>query len=266
MESSAFPLTGQSALVTGAGSPNGIGFTAARHLAQQGAHVILTGLSDRVLHRRDELKNLGFSATAATADLTLENGIRDLESLCLTAPHPLRILVNNAGMTSLSSPASEAGESGGILETSIDGFSRSLDRNLTSSVRLTKQLLPYLVKSAPSRIVFVSSVTGPIMAMKGEMSYSVAKAGLVGLTKSLALDFAARGITVNAVAPGWIGTDSQTDLERENGSATPIGRSGTPDEVASAIAWLCSPSASYITGQTIVIDGGNSIQEERHME
>jgi 3-oxoacyl-[acyl-carrier protein] reductase len=109
----------------------------------------------------------------------------------------------------------------------------------------------------------VTSVTGAHMAMKNEVSYAAAKAGLTGLTKALALDEAPHSITVNAVAPGWIATGSQTDSEKAEGLAVPMGRSGTPHEIASAIAWLASPSASYITGQTLIIDGGNSIAEER---
>ena len=109
----------------------------------------------------------------------------------------------------------------------------------------------------------VASTTGTISAIHNNVAYAAAKAGLVGLTRALALDEAKNNITVNAIAPGWIATDSQTKFEILHGDATPMGRSGTPEEVASAIAWLCSPGASYITGQLIVVDGGNSIEEER---
>ena len=112
-------------------------------------------------------------------------------------------------------------------------------------------------------MVFVASVTGPVMAMNGEPAYAAAKAGLIGLARALAVDSAAHGVTVNAVAPGWISTGSQTPFEHAQGLSTPVGRSARPDEVASAIGWLCSPGASYVTGQCLVIDGGNSIAEER---
>lgn len=261
-----FSLTGQSAIVSGAGSSNGIGFATAKLFSELGAQVLLAGMSDRIFERRDELNSQGFRSEAVAADLTTEEGLEAVLAASRNLTHSLRILVNNAGMTSVSSSASELGEASGILDTSITGFRRAIERNLTSSFGLTKALLPELRKNAPSRIVFVSSVTGPLMAMKEEVSYAAAKAALTGLTKSLALDFASEQITVNSVAPGWIETDSQTTSERLNGQATPLKRSGKPEEIASTIAWLASPSASYITGQTVVVDGGNSIQEERHME
>jgi 3-oxoacyl-[acyl-carrier protein] reductase len=259
-----FSLTGQGAIVSGAGSSKGIGFATAKLLSELGAQVLITGLSERIFERQDELNSLGFQSAAVAADLTTEEGVEAVLVASKNLTYPPCILVNNAGMTSVSSQASELGETNGILDTSITGFRRALERNLISSFGLTKALLPDLRKNAPSRIIFVSSVTGPLMAMKREVSYAAAKAALVGLTKSLALDFASEHITVNSVAPGWIETDSQTTSERLDGKATPLKRSGKPEEIASAIAWLSSPSASYITGQTVVVDGGNSIQEERH--
>jgi 3-oxoacyl-[acyl-carrier protein] reductase len=259
-----FSLAGQGAIVSGAGSPNGIGFATAKLLSELGAQVLITGLSNRIFERRDELNSRGFHSDAVAADLTSDEGVEAVAVASRNLSNPIRILVNNAGMTSVSSSASELGETNGMLDTSLAGFRRALERNLISSFGLTKALLPVLRTNAPSRIVFVSSVTGPLMAMKGEVSYAAAKAALTGLTKSLALDFASEQITVNSVAPGWIETDSQTTSERLNGQATPLKRSGKPEEIASAIAWLSSPSASYITGQTVIVDGGNSIQEERH--
>jgi 3-oxoacyl-[acyl-carrier protein] reductase len=101
------------------------------------------------------------------------------------------------------------------------------------------------------------------MAMRADIGYATAKAGMIGLTRAAAIDTAQHGITVNAVAPGWIATGSQTPQEHTEGLVTPIGRSGTPSEVAAAIAWLATPGASYITGQYLILDGGNSVTEQR---
>jgi 3-oxoacyl-[acyl-carrier protein] reductase len=263
MVDSPFSLHGSSALITGAGSPSGIGFSAASLLARLGAEVILSGASERIHDRAGELRDQGFQAHSVASDLTTHHGVDELVNAVSVAHHPLRIVVNNAGMTSVSSPMDTTGESAGIDDTSVEAFEFALARNLTSTFMVTKALLPTLRQSGSGRIVMVTSVTGAVMAMKNEVSYAAAKAGVTGLMKALALDEAPSGITVNAVAPGWIATASQTDLEVAEGVTTPIGRSGTPEEVAAAIAFLVSPAASYITGQTLVVDGGNSIAEER---
>jgi 3-oxoacyl-[acyl-carrier protein] reductase len=263
MTMSEFSLEGSSAVITGAGSKHGIGFATATLLAKMGADVVLSGASDRVHQRVEELSTLGFRAHGIAADLTTARGVDALVDVATRTANPLRILVNNAGMTSISAPMDTTGESANIDNTSSEAFSLALSRNLSSAFSVTKALLPTIRQNSGGRIVMVTSVTGSVMAMTNEVSYAAAKGGLRGLMMALARDEAPRGITVNAVAPGWIATESQTALEKTEGLHTPMGRSGTPEEIASTIAWLVSPSASYITGQTIVVDGGNSIAEER---
>jgi 3-oxoacyl-[acyl-carrier protein] reductase len=162
-------------------------------------------------------------------------------------------------MTSVSQPSSEAGL---LDEMSLDTWRQGLYRNLDTAFLATRAVLPAM-SGGWGRIVMMASVTGPVMAMRADPVYATAKAGMVGLVRALALDVAGRGITVNAVAPGWIATGSQTPHEHEQGVRTPIGRSATPAEVAAAVAFLASPGSSYLTGQCLVVDGGNSIAEER---
>ena len=254
-------LTGRAALVTGAGSESGIGFAAARALAELGASVTLAATTDRIHGRAQELADLGHAAQGAIADLTRASAAEALVGSAREHWGRLDIVVNNAGMTSVAVPGS--GEGGDALSLDADAWRASMARNLDSAYYVSRAAIPAMRESGWGRIVMVASVTGPVMAMRAESAYAAAKAGMVGLARSLAVDFAADGITVNAVAPGWIATGSQTDHEREQGLRTPMRRSATADEVASAIAWLCTPGAAYTTGQCLVVDGGNSISEER---
>lgn len=256
-----FDLDGRVALVTGAGSEAGIGFAAARMLAAMGASVEIASTTDRARARARELTEAGFQARGAVADLTDASQARRLVDDAAEHWGRVDIVVNNAGMTSVA--ASGAPESGTALDLAPEDWRASLARNLDSAFYVARAALPGMRVSGWGRIVNVASVTGPVMAMRAEAAYAAAKAGMVGLTRSLALDFAAEGITVNAVAPGWIATASQTEHECEQGLRTPMRRSATPEEVASAVTWLCTPGAAYTTGQCLVVDGGNSIAEER---
>lgn len=256
-----FDLTGRVALVTGAGSDTGIGFATARLLAQLGAAVEIAATTSRSDERASEIIAQGLTAHGSQADLTDPTAAEGLVDATRQRWGRLDIVVNNAGMTSVAS--SGAAESGDAINLSPDAWRSSIARNLDSAFYVTRAALPSMRDAGWGRIVMVSSVTGPVMAMQGEAAYAAAKAGMLGLARSLAVDFAADGITVNAVAPGWIATGSQTAHEREQGLRTPMRRSATADEVASAIAWLCTPGASYTTGQCLVVDGGNSIAEER---
>ena len=248
----AFDLTGRTALITGAGSPTGIGLAAARLLGHMGAAVHITATTDRVHERVAELRADGIDAAGSIADLTVEELVGAL-------PAEIDLLVNNAGMISVG----EDFEDGSLAGMSLATWRAGLRRNLDTAFLVSRHLVPGMADRGWGRVVNVASVTGPVMAMRDDPAYAAAKAGMVGLTRSLALDFADRGVTVNAVAPGWIATGSQTEDEARQGTMTPIGRSAQPGEVAAAIAWLCSPGAAYKTGQCLVVDGGNSIAEQR---
>lgn len=256
-----FSLEGRTALVTGAGSPTGIGFASARLLAELGARVMITSTTDRIHTRVDELTRAGLEAYGSFGDLTDESTVGRITDEAVAALGTVDILVNNAGMTSVSLPGID--EADVATELPYAQWRAAIERNLDTAFLMSRAVIPHMRSARWGRIISVASVTGPVMAMRHDPAYAASKAGLVGLTRALALDHAADGITVNAVAPGWIATGSQTPNERAEGFVTPVGRSAAPDEVASAIAWLATPGAAYTTGQCIVIDGGNSIAEER---
>ena len=255
-----FDLSGRVALVTGAGSASGIGFASARLLASMGASVLVTSTTQRIETRADELRSLGFDVRALVGDLTDPSTAEELVRSARSAWGSLDVVVHNAGMTSVSDPAFANGR---IDEMTFETWRSGLSRNLDTSFHVAKAALPVMTASGWGRLVMVASVTGPVMAMHAEPAYAAAKAGMVGLTRALAIDVASSGVTVNAVAPGWTETGSQTPDEFQHGLRTPIGRSATPDEVASAVAWLATPGAAYVTGHCVVVDGGNSINEER---
>ncbi|MEV1294752.1 SDR family NAD(P)-dependent oxidoreductase [Pseudonocardia sp. NPDC049635] len=247
------------AIVTGAGSAQGIGFAAARLLGAGGSAVVITSTTDRIFERVAELRAAGIRAEGVVADLTDRADVDAVVGRASDAFGGTDILVNNAGMTSVSG----ANASGAIDGLALADWHASLDRNLTTSFLMIRAVAGTMQDAGYGRIVNVSSVSGPVAAYAGDVAYHAAKAGVVGLTRAVAIDMAAAGVTVNAVAPGWIDTASASDHERAMGAATPVGRSGTADEVANAIAFLAGDGASYITGQLITVDGANSISEER---
>lgn len=247
------------AIITGAGSAQGIGFAAARLLGAGGSRLVITSTTGRIFERVAELRAAGIRAEGVVADLTDQTGVDAVVTCASDSFGGVDVLVNNAGMTAVS----DSYASGAVDGLSLDHWHASLDRNLTTSFLMTRAVAGFMQAAGYGRIVNVSSVSGPVAAYAGDVAYHAAKAGIVGLTRATAIDTAAAGITVNAVAPGWIDTPSASDHERAMGAATPVGRSGTADEVAHVIAFLAGEGASYITGQLITVDGGNSISEER---
>jgi 3-oxoacyl-[acyl-carrier protein] reductase len=248
-------LKGKVALVTGAGSAEGIGFATARILTAQGANVAITSTTDRIQERRAELGNE--RTLALVCDLRSFADAGELVKQVLAHFGKIDILVNNAGMVQWG-----AKEFLARFDTlTEEQWDSEIDLNLKTCFNVTRAVIPHMIRAKYGRIVNVSSVTGPVASNPGNSAYAAAKAAMAGLTRTLALEVGGASITVNAVAPGWIKTASSSEREIEAGSHTPIGRSGTPDEVAALIVFLCSREASYITGEVIVVDGGNSVQE-----
>ena len=246
------------ALVTGAGSATGIGFAVARALGRDGLAVGVCSTTDRIHDRARELAADGVEAAGFVGDLTDSGTARSIVEAASTGLGEIDVLVNNAGMVTVDM---DTGEEPMFVDLDDDTWARSLAMNLTTAYSVTRAVLPGMLRRGWGRVVMISSVTGPLVTNPGSAGYSAAKAGMDGLMRAIAIEAARSGVTVNSVAPGWIATGSQTPEEAVAGRNTPVGRSGTPEEIAAAVAFLASEGASYLTGQSIAVDGGNTIQE-----
>ena len=248
-------LTGRVALVTGTGSPEGIGFATAWLLLAQGASVAITSTTERIRERAAELGS--DRILSSVCDLRgFDNAARLIREV-IEHFGKIDLLVNNAGMVQMGAPGLVAG-----FDTLTEQqWDKEIELNLKTCFNATRAVVPHMMQAKYGRIVNVSSVTGPVATDPGMSAYSAAKAAMAGLTRSLALELGPFGITANAVAPGWIKTASSSPREIEAGRYTPLGHPGTAAEVAALNVFLCSDESSYVTGQTIVVDGGNTIQE-----
>ena len=247
------------ALVTGAGAADGIGFATAAALGREGARLAICSTTDRIHARAEALAAMGFDAEGFVADLTDRAAVRAMIDAVLARFGQIDILVNNAGMVTVHDP--DDGEEAPFVALAAEDWDRTIDRNLGTAFNVTRAVVPDMAERGWGRVVMVSSVTGPVVTVPGSAGYSAAKAAMDGLMRAVAIEVAGAGVTVNAVQPGWIATGSQLPSEAVAGTHTPIGRSGSPAEVAEVITFLAGDRASYVTGATIVVDGGNTIQE-----
>jgi 3-oxoacyl-[acyl-carrier protein] reductase len=235
------------ALVTG--GSKGIGAAIARALAADGWHVAVNYRSDEEGANATvkAIEDAGGKAVALHADVT--NGAPD--DLFKQAEEelggPVLALVNNAGVTA----------DGLAIQLDDEAWDRVIGTNLTAAFRLTRRAMRPMIKARYGRIVNVASVVGP-RANAGQSNYAAAKAGLIGMTKTVAAEVARRGVTVNAVAPGFIETEMTKDIPDAVIEAIPARRAGAPDEVAAAVRFLASDDAAYVTGTTLYVDGGMS--------
>jgi 3-oxoacyl-[acyl-carrier protein] reductase len=242
-------LSGRTAVVTG--GSRGIGRAIVLRLAEQGADVVFSyrGNAAAAAEAVAAVEALGHSAIAYQGDVTDPASAEGLVKAALDAFGKVDILVNNAGIT----------RDDLIMRMSVDAWREVLETNLFGAFYATKAVTRPMLKAKRGRIINITSVSGQA-GQTGQANYSAAKAGLIGLTKATARELASRGITANAVAPGFVLTELTRDLPEallaQITAATPLGRFGTTEEIASAVAFLASDEAAYITGQVLAVDGG----------
>jgi 3-oxoacyl-[acyl-carrier protein] reductase len=241
-------LQGRIALVTGASQ--GIGRACALELARAGATVVLAARNEvKLAEAVEEIQGAGGEAAAIPLDLASEESIKSVAKSLVESYGKIEILVNNAGIT----------RDGLMLRMKREDWDDVLRTNLTGAFLLTQALLSPMLKNRWGRIVNITSVVGRT-GQAGQVNYAASKAGLIGLTRSMARELASRGITVNAVAPGYIETPMTAVLDEKQRAAMiaaiPLGRPGTDLEIAQAVKFLASDAAAYITGHVLDVNGG----------
>lgn len=242
-------MKGKTAIVTGAAK--GIGKEIALKLAGMGANIVLNYVNseEKAIEAQEEIKALGVEVLIIKGDVSV---IKDVENLVNTAKEKfgtIDIMVNNAGIT----------KDNLILRMKEEDFDSVIDINLKGTFNCLKAITPIMVKQKKGRIINISSIVG-VTGNAGQVNYSASKAGIIGMTKSLAKEIGSRGITVNAVAPGFIETEMTAVLgekfKEEAKKGISLKRLGTPKDVANVVGFLASEEGSYITGQVINVDGG----------
>lgn len=243
-------LNGKTALVTGAS--RGIGRAIALRLAEDSANVavIYAGSADKAEAVVNEITALGVNAKAYRCNVADSAAVNETVKAVTNDLGKIDILVNNAGIT----------RDGLMLRMKDEDFDAVLDTNLKGAFNMIRACYSGFIRKKSGRIINISSVSG-IMGNAGQANYSASKAGVIGLTKSVARELASRGITCNAVAPGFIQTDMTENLGDNNPllNSIPLGRMGKPEDIAAAVAFLASDSAAYITGEVLKVDGGLAI-------
>jgi 3-oxoacyl-[acyl-carrier protein] reductase len=241
------PMTGQTAIVTGAS--RGIGRCVALALAEAGSEVVVNYARSAEAAEAvvAEILEAGGQAYALKADVAEEPAVKAMVDTVLERSGRIDALINNAGIT----------RDGLLMRMKMDDWQAVINLNLTGVFLCTRAVTRTMLKQKSGRIINITSVVG-LMGNAGQANYAAAKAGVVGLTRSAAKEMASRGITVNAVAPGFIATDMTKDLNAEGIlAAIPLGRFGNPEQVAGAVRFLAAdPAAAYITGQVLQVDGG----------
>lgn len=241
-------LTNQVALVTGAS--RGLGKAIALALAQEGASIAAVARSEEALKETLEaIRALGGVAEPFALDVADHAAVDATVEKIATRFEHIDILVNNAGVT----------RDGLLARMSTEAWDTVINTNLKGAFNLTKPVGRLMVKQRAGRIINISSVIG-LMGNAGQANYAASKAGLIGFTKSVAREFASRGITCNVVCPGFIETDMTRELKEDMRAKLldriPLQRLGQPEDIAGVVTFLCSPAASYMTGQILTVDGG----------
>lgn len=244
--------------ITGGGS--GIGFGIARCFYRQGYHVIIVGRSNRVI---TAAKKLGPNAKAWQVDISKKTNVENIFEMLKQQQIQVDVLVNNAGISHLCR----------FLDVTDEILQDHYETNVLGCIYCTQAVLPQMIEQQWGRIIMISSVTGPFVADPGDCAYAMTKAALLGITKSLAIEFAPYQITVNAICPGYVRTpmsigsasvsarNDTEDILQSIAAEVPLKRLGTPEEIGELAVFLASSGAAYITGQSIICDGGHSVSE-----